>query len=136
MQWGYISKGSSSGTVTLPIAISQTIYAMYTGIRDDSHNYQNTAYNNFTKTTFQYWYANDGIGMWWLAVCRQQWGKKAQSASNTVSFPISFSTIYSLTTCVWANQAIGGDYGTAGSVSTKSFVTFCGEPLGWIATGK
>ena len=65
-----------------------------------------------------------------------QWGKKAQGASSTVSFPISFSTIYSLTTCVWANQAIGGDYGTAGSVSTKSFVTFCGEPLGWIATGK
>lgn len=71
-----------------------------------------------------------------FALGYQQWGKKAQGASNTVSFPISFSTIYSLTTCVWANQALGGDYGTAGSVSTKSFVTFCGEPLGWIATGK
>ena len=66
-----------------------------------------------------------------------QWGCKASGGNNTISYPISFpSSVYSLTTCVWAGKAIGGDYGTAGSVGKSSFVSYCGEPLGWIAVGK
>ena len=130
-QWG---KAVRNAEFSYPLSLSVLLglYATQTGSYSGAY-----ALVSSTATTSKAKFESNKVdNLFFLVIGKQQWGKKAQGASNTVSFPVSFSTIYSLTTCVWANQAIGGDYGTAGSVSTKSFVTYCGEPLGWIATGK
>ena len=132
-QWGYNSNNAASAVTSFPISYPSACYGIVhcsgsTGRVEGNPWISSISISQFTWGQY-------GLG-YWFSLGRQQWGTKAQGASQTVSYPVSFSDIYSLTTCVWAGQAVGGDYGTAGSVGKSSFKTFCGEPLGWIATGK
>lgn len=94
LQWGYFNiSGNAQGSVTYPIAMKTTYFIV-------PHKYWwNGAYGgaiNFTSLTgtTSTWQAEGTSGTArYLVVGVQQWGR-CTNGSNTLYYPLSFSTLY------------------------------------------
>ena len=97
----------SNTTITYPIAFNTQCYSVASTREGTSADGTwNAVISNLTTTTFL---CQLKIGLYWLAVGKQQWGIKEISTYTSftnIQFPIAFTNIFCISTAAIAKTAI------------------------------
>ena len=146
-QWGEDATAKPA-TATLPISCNIVVSAMSNYIVTKGSEYATLIYGTSTTTLSVMCDYNGTLNTskyYWFAVCIQQWGYRfgsSYSTNQTVSYPLNFSSLYSVVVGTHGQTHTGSYEGGLLSSDTSSF-KYCGiasatgtaNGCSWVAIG-